>query len=186
MINRRNYQLTRNHLAYVRDVYQVSESSLYRYWFHLRHVLLWAGNVFLGNCTGIRPTFLAYVASLPGSREAPSLPPVSQKKIMEVARRFFSWAKAAHPKDFNELPISWIETLRPPRLLRCSTSMCISRPKKLLLWRDSRWQAMTCPRGATRLRPPCCTYPGCGWAHSAPCPSRPSIFRKIRSGGGRK
>ena len=183
MINRRNYQLTRSHLAYVRDVYQVSESSLYRYWFHLRHVLLWAGEVFLGECTGIRPTFPAYVASLPGRREAPGLPPVSQKKIMEVARRFFNWAKAAYPKDFHELPIGWIGTLRPPRRL---TSMCISRPKKLLLWRHSRWQAMTCPRGATGLRSPCCTCPRCRWARSAPCLSRPSIFRKIRSGGGRK
>ncbi len=116
MINRRNYQLARNHLAYVRDVYQVPESSLYSYWFYLRHVLLWAGEIFLGKCTGICPTFPAYVASLPGRREASGLAAVSQKKIIKVAWRFFNWAKAAYPKDFHELPISWIETLRLPRL----------------------------------------------------------------------
>jgi hypothetical protein len=160
MINRRNYQLIRNHLAYVRDVYEVSESSLYRYWFYLRHVLLWAGEVFLGKCSGIRPTFPAYVASLTGRREAPSLAPVSQKKIIKVARRFFNWAKATYPKDFHELPIGWIETLRLPRLPRRPTSICISHSKKLLLWHHSQLQTMTCPRGVTGLRLPCCICPG--------------------------
>jgi integrase len=116
MINRRNYQLVRDHLAYVRDVYQVSEDSLYRYSSYLRHVLLWADEVFLGQSTGIRPTFSTYVTSLHGRRGEPGLAPVSQKKIIQIARRFFHWAKATYPKDFHELPVSWIETLRLPRL----------------------------------------------------------------------
>ncbi len=116
MINRRNYQLVREHLTYIRDVYQVSEDSIYRYWSFLRHLLLWADEVFLGQSPNIRPTFSAYITSLHGRRGEPALAPVSQKKITQDARRFFHWAKARFPKDFYELPVSWIENLRLPRL----------------------------------------------------------------------
>ncbi len=69
-----------------------------------------------GQCTGIRPTFPAYVASLPGRREAPGLAAGFTEENHRSCPAFLHWAKAAYPKDFHELPISWIETLRLPRL----------------------------------------------------------------------
>ncbi|MBE0411376.1 MAG: hypothetical protein IBX69_16760 [Anaerolineales bacterium] len=115
MINRDNYLLIKSHLKYLKEVEQLSPASLSRHWFHLRHLLIWVDEKPLYRSPEIRPTFPVYVADLPGRRGEPSLAAVSQKKITAAARRFFHWAKTMGYKGYSQIPVTWINTLRPAR-----------------------------------------------------------------------
>ena len=63
----------------------------------------------------LHPTYPTYVSSLHGHNGEATLAAISQKKIIEAARRFFVWAKQNHPKEFSDLTTAWLESLRPPR-----------------------------------------------------------------------
>lgn len=115
MINRLNYLKVKQFLKYLEEVQQVSKLSLERYGFYLRHLLLWADEQSLGESPVIRPTLQAYAANAPGKNGESTLAYESQKKIIEISKRFFIWAKATYPREFTKVTLSWIETLRPPR-----------------------------------------------------------------------
>ena len=115
MVERQNYLKVRLFLKYMEEVQQVSMASLDRYSFYLRHLLLWANDRNLGESHAIRPTLQAYAASVPGKNGQATLAFESQKKIIEISKRFFIWAKATYPREFTKITLSWIETLRPPR-----------------------------------------------------------------------
>ncbi len=97
------------------EVYQLSSSSLGRYRFYLRHLLLWAGETPFRQVIKLRPTFPSYVCSLPGRNGEVPLAAVTQKKIIEIGKRFFTWGKQNYPKEFGSLTIAWLESLRAPR-----------------------------------------------------------------------
>ena len=54
----------------------------------------------------MRPACLAKMARPPLAFE-------SQKKIIEISKRFFIWAKATYPKEFSKVTLTWIETITP-------------------------------------------------------------------------
>ena len=118
MVNRRNYLLVKEHLKYLEEVHQLSEKTVSRYWFYLKHLLIWADETFLGKISSKRPAFPAYVSTLPGKQEDGSLSTSARKKIIETAKRLFLWAKSEHPKEFQFISTNWIETLRPPRMVQ--------------------------------------------------------------------
>jgi integrase len=116
VIQRSNYLLVRRYLQDLGEVYQLSGSSLGRYRFYLRHLLLWAGETPFQQAAKLRPTFPNYVNNLPSRNGEVPLASVTQKKIIEVGKRFFTWGKQNHPKEFGSLPNAWLESLRPPRI----------------------------------------------------------------------
>jgi integrase len=116
VIQRSNYLLVRRYLQDLEEIYQLSSSSLGRYRFYLRHLLLWAGETPFQQAAKLRPTFPSYVSNLPGRRGETPLAPVTQKKIIESGKRFFIWARQNHPKEFGSLSVAWLESLRPPRV----------------------------------------------------------------------
>lgn len=99
----------------------MSGSSLGRYRFYLRHLLLWAGETPFQQAAKLRPTFPSYVSNLPGRQGETPLAPVTQKKIIEAGKRFFIWARQNHPREFGSLSVAWLESLRPPRVREFST-----------------------------------------------------------------
>ena len=111
MINRKNYQIVNEHLDYLKDVMQLSQASVDRYRFYLRHLLLWAGEKEFSLVTILRPTLPKYLAALKKVNQN-NLAACTQKKILDSSRRFFSWAKTIYPKELNLLTNSWIDTLR--------------------------------------------------------------------------
>jgi len=115
MVERQNYLKVKLFLKYMEEVQQVSKVSLDRYSFHLRHLLLWANDRNLGESHVIRPTLQAYAASVPGKDGQSALAAESQKKIIEISKRFFTWAKSTYPREFSKVTLTWIEMLRPPR-----------------------------------------------------------------------
>jgi len=115
LVNRKNYLLMKQHLTYLDEVQQMTRVSLEKYHFCLKHLIRWADEALLSKPTSIRPTFPAYVSSLPGRRGEKNISIASQKKIIQAAKRFFFWAKTTFPRQFRTLPIPWIEALRAPR-----------------------------------------------------------------------
>ena len=70
--------------------------------------MLWADEAPLRHAPDISPAFPSYLKTR-------GLAPSTTKKIVNTAKRFFVWAKAAHATEFQGLPRAWIDTLRPPR-----------------------------------------------------------------------
>ena len=116
MIHRNNYILVKRYLKDLGEVYQLSSSSLNRYRFYLRHLLLWAGETPFRQAASLRPTFPSYVGNLPGLRGEAPLASATQKKIIETGKRLFIWAKQNYPKEFGSLNSAWLESLRSPRV----------------------------------------------------------------------
>lgn len=121
MIERQNYLKIKDHLKYLEEVLQLNSASVERYRFYLRHLLLWADDQNFRNVQALRPTLPSYLASLPGKEGKGTLASASQKKIINSSKRFFRWAKSTYPREMNDLPISWIETLHPSRQPKTST-----------------------------------------------------------------
>ena len=115
MIERKNYLKVKEHLKYLEEVLQLNPTSVERYRFYLRHLLLWADDHNFSSAPTIRPTLPSYLASLPGKDGKGTLASASQKKIIDSSKRFFHWAKTNYPHEMNNLSTSWIDTLRRPR-----------------------------------------------------------------------
>jgi integrase len=120
LVNRRNYLLVKEFLAYARDITQLDRASLDRYWSYLKHLLLWADDGVLGKLADKRPTFAAHLTSERERNGLPALAPVTLKKIFQTVKRFFLWAKTNYPRDFHLVPLAWIDALRLPRALQPS------------------------------------------------------------------
>ncbi len=112
MVYRPNYLILKEFLSYLADVMQVHEVSIQRYYSYLKHLLIWAGETPFQEADRIRPTFQSYVSTYPGSRHS-DLAPLTVKKIFQITRRFFLWAKMEHAKDFAHVSLSWVNALRP-------------------------------------------------------------------------
>lgn len=132
VIQRSNYLLVKRYLQDLGEVYQLSSSSLGRYRFYLRHLLLWAGETPFQQAAKLRPTFPSYVSNLPGRQGDTPLAPTTQKKIIEAGKRFFVWAKQNHPKEFGSLTTAWLESLRPPRVRDTSDDHQYVSPEEVL------------------------------------------------------
>lgn len=115
MICRNNYQLTRDFLAYQREVRQLSPDSVDRYRSYLKHLLVWANEMPLRRAAAIRPTFAAYVLSMSDAKAGRDpIAPVTAKKILQLSKRLLIWAKAIYPHDFREVSSVWLDALRLP------------------------------------------------------------------------
>ena len=121
LINRENYALIKAFLGDMAEIKPVSESTVERYGFYLRHLLLWAMDVPFAKAYTIRPTLPVYVSNQEGNK-GKKLAAETQKKIIGLSRRFFEWAKSRHTGAFKKLPVSWIERLHPVRRKEASFS----------------------------------------------------------------
>ena len=116
MINRENYRFMRAYLDHLRDADQLSSASVSRYRFLLRHLLLWADEKPLADAHRVRPTYPTYLRNPPSGNTHGGLSPATLRKAIQVARAFLGWVKAEHPREFRDLPQTWIDGLRAPRV----------------------------------------------------------------------
>lgn len=115
MVNRQNYHYARQYLDYLADVTQLDQRSVDRYWFHLKHFLIWADEVALNRVAGVRPAFPAYLTSARLDGAVGSHAPSTLKKIMQTVKRFLIWLKMTYAREFRDVTTAWIDALRPPR-----------------------------------------------------------------------
>ena len=112
LIRRTNDVLVNKFLLFLREGKQISPESAERYRFYWRVLLLWAMDVLLNKAHTIRPTFPAYVAALTSPRGGP-LAAETQKKIIEIARQFFEWARLNHTSEFRAISACLDRTAAP-------------------------------------------------------------------------
>lgn len=115
MINRSNYRLVKQFLMYQREVMQLDTKSIDRYWSYLKHLRIWADAESLSQCADLRPSFAVYINSR-STRDETSRPlaALTRKKILQIAKRLFTWAKSTYPHEFRSSPTAWIDALRLP------------------------------------------------------------------------
>lgn len=115
MIERQNYVKVCKYLTYLKEVMQLGTSSVERYRFYLRHLLLWAGATDFSKASTIRPAFPKYLLQLTDTGKSKGLATSTQKKVLDTSKRFLIWAKRTYPRELNTISLDWIETLRLPR-----------------------------------------------------------------------
>jgi site-specific recombinase XerD len=115
MINRENWQDTKDYLDYLRTVLQQDEQTVKRRREQLRHLLEWADSVPFARAREIDPTFPVFLLTsrYDGKKGGPS--PESLKSTCGVVRKFFTWARREWPRKYAKLNASWVDTLRPAR-----------------------------------------------------------------------
>lgn len=104
LINRRNWQDTREYLGYYEDVLQNKTRSVDFARTAVDHLLRWATSTPLPRAAEIRPVFPQYLNDL---EKAPEY----QRKLLNTARCFFEWARDHWP-DRYVLKRQYIDTLR--------------------------------------------------------------------------
>jgi integrase len=115
MVNRDNYRLARSYLRHLSEVVQLDPDTINRYWFYLRHLLLWADETPFNRVQDLPRAFPAYLATARLDGKDGTLSYSTLRKITQTSKRFLFWAKMTWPREFRRLPIAWIDTLRPPR-----------------------------------------------------------------------
>ncbi len=85
MVNRENYKLVCAYLSYVRTILPAKPVSAHRYWFYLRHFLIWLDETGLSNACVRTPSFADYIALLQTTRH---LSPHTIAKVMQISQRF--------------------------------------------------------------------------------------------------
>lgn len=115
MVNRHNYLVAKDYLKYMDGVLQLDARSISRYWCYLKYLLIWADESLLSTAGDIRPTFAVYLGTTRLDGENGQLAPSTLKKVIQTVKRFFLWLKMTYPREYRNLPPTWIDTLRPPR-----------------------------------------------------------------------
>jgi site-specific recombinase XerC len=120
LVNRHNYLLVTEYLDYLRDVSQLNPLSIERYKFYLKHLLVWADEAAFSRVAEIRPSFATHLTSARLDGGSGTLAPATLKKVIQTVKRFFVWLKMTYPREYRELPATWIDSLRPPRTVQAA------------------------------------------------------------------
>lgn len=112
MINRKNYLLVKKYLDWKKG--SVTEQSVSRIRFYLRHLLLWADDISLGQLEIVnKDSFQGYLSTIKTNKG--NMSQESIKKILDYSRDFYRWAKDSNPRDFQAIKPNWIVSLKPKR-----------------------------------------------------------------------
>lgn len=119
MINRQNWLLTEEYLStgIKEENPNVTQTSIDRYEFSLKHLLLWADDLPLDVALNSKnPPFTTYVKNLPARRGEGTIALESQKKIILVSKKFLQWAKDNKSNEVKNLASKNIKTLVHPKI----------------------------------------------------------------------
>ena len=112
MINRDNWKLTKEYLAYRRDVLQNDSKTIRGGKIALTHVLYWADATPFANVPKLRPTLPDYLLTARRDTKDIRLSPAHMAKVLTWARGLFEWLRVEHPSTYRLLTPSWTETLK--------------------------------------------------------------------------
>jgi site-specific recombinase XerD len=114
MIARYNYQCVKDFLEFLREVKGLKASSVKRYEQLLNHLLRWADDRPFPKVMDKRPTFLSYVRNL-SNEDGSDLSLETKGRSMEIAKRFFDWAKVHRASEFRGMETHWIDMIQMPK-----------------------------------------------------------------------
>jgi site-specific recombinase XerD len=111
MINRRNWRDVQAHLEYREAVHQDVRGTLQTRESLLNLMLIWADDELLTRAPDLRPAYPQYLARQ--RRDGEHLSYNTQERAVSVAKTFFKWATAAHPRRYRQVTRLWLDALRP-------------------------------------------------------------------------
>jgi integrase len=120
MINRENYILMRDYLAYLERVQQLDKTTVSMHWQGLKHLIQWAGSRHFKDAPKIIPSFPEYLLTARNERHpndkdnGKPLSPRYMKKIFGQIRAFFKWIRT-NQHGFQTITEAWTETLKVRR-----------------------------------------------------------------------
>jgi hypothetical protein len=107
MLERQNYLKVKLFLKFSRDVQGCSLAHKSSDFDCLKFLLRWAGQWPLGAASGFTPTLPDYLYLEAGQ----VIQCQDVKRILGTSQRFFLWAKAMFPVEFQGIRLSWIMNL---------------------------------------------------------------------------
>jgi len=113
MILRDNWQDMNEHLDYRRNVQQDKSRTLQTRGSALKLLLQWADSKPLTKAPEIRPAYPEFLARQ--RRDGEPLAYGTQECFLSMAKVFFQWAVAAHPRRYRRISSLWLESLKPAR-----------------------------------------------------------------------
>ena len=136
MINRNNYRLIQTYHAYRREVHQISQktSTAENNW--LRHLLIWADATSFKEAPSIRPTLPDYLKNARRDGKAEALSYEYRRKILVVARHFFTWLLRNTKQSKSDLSENWVETLRLSKTARLAAKSLKTYNKDHITYED--------------------------------------------------
>ena len=115
MINRKNWRLAKAYIEYRLSIDQIAPQSAHVEATYIRHILEWAQDNSFTRGPSVRPGLPEYMLSARLDGAEGQLSPVTIKKTLATARRFFSWLADNQP-GYRVIKNSWISTLKARRL----------------------------------------------------------------------
>jgi len=106
LINRRNWQDTREYMAHCREVLLNQERTVMFINVAMDHLLRWATSTPFSRVQEIRPVFQQYLTNDIGGT------PAYLNKLLSVVRTYFRWAKDRWPERYVKAKEEWIARLR--------------------------------------------------------------------------
>src|SRR3989304_1560333 len=117
MIERDNYLLVKEYLAYQAEVLLRDPETVNRKRLWLRHILRWADNKPFHEAPGVRPVFPRYLATAQRAESSgKALTAVGVERGCQEARAFFEWIGRTYPRQHRAITPTWISTLQPPAM----------------------------------------------------------------------
>ena len=113
MIIRENWLDVQKHLEYRKAVHQDTKRTLQTRGSALQLLLFWADEKPLTRAPDIRPAYPEYLARQ--RRGDDPLKHGTQETWLSIAKVFFRWAVAAHPRRYRRVTTLWLDSLRPAR-----------------------------------------------------------------------
>ena len=113
MILRENWLDIREHLDYRETVQQDKRRTLQTRASALHLLLYWADDRAFTRAPEIRPAYPEFLARQ--RRDESPLAYGTQECSLSMAKVFFRWAMAAHPRRYRRVTSLWLDSLRPAR-----------------------------------------------------------------------
>jgi integrase len=114
MINRDNYHLVRENLAYRENVMQNDLATIATYWQSLKHLLQWADSRPFKDSPKILPSFPEYLLTARNDGKGKPLSPKYMVKTLSHVRAFYDWLRL-HERGYQVITEAWIKTLQVRR-----------------------------------------------------------------------
>lgn len=115
MIDHNNYVWMTKFIKKVEGGPRVGFDSAMRYKSYLKTVLIWADEIPLPQAHTLQPTLQKFLDTRRREQNGQLLSAGTRHKTLQVAHRFFMWAKTHLTTEFRGLPMDWIEDLTPGR-----------------------------------------------------------------------
>ena len=102
-------------MSFLLLVKQCDEKTVSSTWSRLRHVLEWAVDTPFSSGSEIMPTFPATWEALKNKKGEFALAAASYTATCKTVRAFYTWAKSHYSREYRNIDLAWILTIRPPR-----------------------------------------------------------------------